>query len=284
MNIFNDIQSIRQQVVDWKSQAASVAFVPTMGNLHDGHIRLVKLAKQKADHVVVSIFVNPLQFNESSDFANYPRSFTEDITKLESVAVDAVFVPSDSELYPVNQSETTKVIVPGLSDILEGECRPGHFTGVTTVVCKLFNIVQPDLACFGEKDFQQLMLIRHMVDELNMPIVIEAVSTCRENDGLAMSSRNNRLDQSQRALAPELYRVLSSVVDLLKQGNSDYGQLEHNAKNTLNASGFNTEYVTIRCASDLGVPEQGETELVVLAAARLGDIRLIDNIPVSLKA
>ena len=187
-------------------------------------------------------------------------------------------LPTDDELYPVAQATITKVIVPELGDILEGECRPGHFTGVATIVCKLFNIVQPDIAYFGEKDFQQLMIIRRMVKELNSPVIIEAIATQREADGLAMSSRNNRLDNEQRAQAPQIYQVLTTIADALRAGNKHFTQLEQDAAARLNAGGFNTEYVAIRRSSDLAVPMMGDSDLVVLLAARLGDIRLIDNI------
>lgn len=237
MNIINDIQSIRQQIKIWKADGLSVGFVPTMGNLHAGHLQLVEQAKQKADRVVVSIFVNPMQFNEVNDFSAYPRTFEDDVVLLKEVSADVLFLPADDELYPVDQVATTKVIVPELGDILEGECRPEHFTGVATIVCKLFNIVQPDIACFGEKDFQQLMLIRRMVAELNSSVSIEAIATQREADGLAMSSRNNRLDNEQRAKAPQIYQVLTGISDALKAGNKDYSQLERNAIATLDGRG-----------------------------------------------
>ena len=278
MNVFNDIQSVRDQVNNWKQAGLSVAFVPTMGNLHAGHLHLVAQAKKKADRVVVSIFVNPMQFNEADDFSAYPRTFEGDLELLKEVSADAVFSPSNDELYPIDQEATTKVIVPGLSDVLEGECRPGHFTGVATVVCKLFNIVQPDISCFGEKDFQQLMLIRRMVSELNIPVQIEAIATQREADGLAMSSRNNRLDNQQREKAPQVFQVLTEVADSLKAGNRDYLALEQNATATLDGRGFKAEYVAIRRSSDLALPSIDDCDLVVLVAARLGDIRLIDNI------
>ena len=282
MNIINDIQSIRQQIKCWKADGLSVGFVPTMGNLHAGHLQLVEQAKHKADRVVVSIFVNPMQFNEVSDFSAYPRTLEEDAALLKEVSADVLFLPADDELYPVDQVATTKVIVPGLGDILEGECRPGHFTGVTTIVSKLFNIVQPDIACFGEKDFQQLMIIRRMVVELNSPVKIEAIATRREADGLAMSSRNNRLDNEQRARAPQIYQVLTGISKALKAGNKDYSQLEQDAIATLDARGFKTEYVTIRRSIDLAMPMTDDSNLVVLLAARLGDIRLIDNVSLGL--
>ena len=284
MNVFNDIQSVRDQVNNWKQAGLSVAFVPTMGNLHAGHLHLVAQAKKKADRVVVSIFVNPMQFNEADDFSAYPRTFEGDLELLKEVSADAVFSPSNDELYPIDQEATTKVIVPGLSDVLEGECRPGHFTGVATVVCKLFNIVQPDISCFGEKDFQQLMLIRRMVSELNIPVQIEAIATQREADGLAMSSRNNRLDNQQREKAPQVFQVLTEVADSLKAGNRDYLALEQNATATLDGRGFKAEYVAIRRSFDLTLPSIDDCDLVVLVAARLGDIRLIDNISLSLNS
>ena len=282
MNILNNIQSIREQVKNWKTEGLSIAFVPTMGNLHAGHLQLVEQAKQKADRVVASIFVNPMQFNEADDFSAYPRTFEQDVKQLEEASADALFLPAEDELYPVEQVTTTKVMVPGLSDILEGECRPGHFTGVATVVCKLFNIVQPDIAFFGEKDFQQLMLIRRMVTELNSPVMIEAVATQREADGLAMSSRNNRLDKRQRSQAPQIYQVLTDIRDALQAGNKGYSRLEQDAAARLNASGFKTEYVSIRRSFDLAIPVVDDHDLVVLLAARLGDIRLIDNISLNL--
>ncbi|MDH5473034.1 MAG: pantoate--beta-alanine ligase [Gammaproteobacteria bacterium] len=282
MNIFNDIQSVRDQVNRWKQDGLTIGFVPTMGNLHDGHLQLVQQAKQHVDRVVVSIFVNPMQFNQANDFSAYPRTLENDIALLDDASVDVLFVPQDDELYPVDQKKTTKVIVPGLSDMLEGECRPGHFTGVTTIVCKLFNIVQPDIVCFGEKDFQQLMLVRRMVAELNMPITILAVATRREADGLAMSSRNNRLDGEQRSKAPVIYQVLTGVYKQIKQGIRDYSRLEQDAVTKLTNSGFVVEYVAIRRSSDLALPVPGDSNLVILTAARLGDIRLIDNIPLSI--
>ncbi|MCW8853463.1 MAG: pantoate--beta-alanine ligase [Gammaproteobacteria bacterium] len=284
MNVFKDIQSVRDQVASWKQAGLSIAFVPTMGNLHAGHLQLVAQAKQKADRVVVSIFVNPMQFNEVDDFSAYPRTFEGDVELLKEVSADALFAPSNDELYPTEQDLTTKVIVPGLSDVLEGEYRPGHFTGVATVVCKLFNIVQPDISCFGEKDFQQLMLIRRMVAELNSPVQIEAIATQREIDGLAMSSRNNRLDNQQREKAPQVFQVLTEIADLLKTGNKDYLALEQNATATLDSRGFKAEYVAIRRSSDLAMPSIEDRHLVVLVAARLGDIRLIDNISLSLNS
>lgn len=277
-----NIDSIRAQVAEWKSASQSVAFVPTMGNLHDGHIALVNRARQLADHVVVSIFVNPLQFNEDSDFDAYPRTLEQDCLKLQAANTDALFIPQIEDIYPHGEEKSTKVIVPDLSEILEGQHRPGHFNGVSTVVNKLFNIVQADLACFGEKDFQQLMLIRRMVNELNMSISIEAVPTVRDADGLAMSSRNNRLDNSLRNSATALYQGLCEIKHRMEQGDRDYPRMEQDAAEFIQQQGPIPEYVAIRRSYDLKLPVEGDKQLVVLVAARLGDVRLIDNIPLNL--
>lgn len=278
MNVCESISAIREQVNAWRSSGEKIAFVPTMGNLHAGHLSLVEKAKTLADRVVVSIFVNPMQFNEQQDFDLYPRTFDDDLEKLKSANVDAVFAPATNDIYPEGQQATTRVIVPELSEILEGECRPGHFTGVTTVVNKLFNMVQADIAVFGEKDFQQLMLIRRMVAELDMPIEIIAVPTSREEDGLAMSSRNNRLSSEQRSIAKSIYQALVQVVEAIRSGNKDYAKLCADASKSLDQQGFDTEYLVVRRQQDLAEPDQQDSNLVVLCAARLGDIRLIDNI------
>ncbi len=280
MKICNTGESIRDQVKAWKANGKSVAFVPTMGNLHPGHISLVKQASSQADKVVVSIFVNPMQFNEASDFDAYPRTFEQDRLQLKENGVDAVFLPSVDEIYPEGQENTTKVTVPVLSDVLEGEHRPGHFEGVATVVNKLLNLVPADVALFGEKDFQQLMLIRRMVTDLNLDIRIISVPTMRETDGLAMSSRNGRLNLEQRQQAPVLYKVLKDVADRIQKGETGYSALESSAMAELAEQGFQAEYVAIRSRYDLSEPNEGEEKLVVLAAARLGATRLIDNIPI----
>ncbi len=263
-------------------QGESVAFVATMGNLHAGHLSLVKRARQLAGRVVVSIYVNPLQFNEASDFEHYPRTPEQDQQLLEAEGVDLLFIPDSRELYPHGQQSNCKVMVPELGDMLEGECRPGHFTGVTTIVNKLFNLVQPDVALFGEKDFQQLMLIRRMVADLNMPLSIEAVPTCRHDNGLAMSSRNNRLNGKQQQQAGAIYQVLSHIVEQLQQGRSDYPVLETDAMDFLRQQGLEPEYVVIRRPADLLPLQRDDMQAVVLAAARLGDVRLIDNIQLTL--
>ena len=281
MIVCESIADIRQKLAACRSQ--KIALVPTMGNLHAGHLALVKRAQQQAQTVVVSIFVNPLQFNEASDFENYPRSFEQDQQQLAELGVDILFAPSDAVLYPQGQQSSCKVAVPELGDILEGECRPGHFTGVTTIVNKLFNIVQPDTAVFGEKDFQQLMLIRRMVADLNMPIEIIAQPTCRHDSGLAMSSRNNRLSAEQQQQASAIYQQLHQVSEQLRQGRRDIEVLQADAMAALSQQGFEPEYVEIRNPDNLSRLQAGDSRVVILLAARLADVRLIDNLQLSLQ-
>ena len=257
-----------------------IAFVPTMGNLHAGHMALVARARELCEVVVVSIFVNPLQFDRADDLAAYPRTPADDATLLEAAGVDVLYMPDEAEVYPRGREQGTRVIVPGLADILEGAHRPGHFTGVTTVVCKLFNRVRPDVAVFGEKDWQQLCLIRRMVDDLDMGVEIVGLPTVREADGLAMSSRNGRLSAAERTLAPALYRALDALRRALLTGRRDYTALEQTALAEITASGMRPDYISVR-AQDLSEPEDGR-DLVVLGAAWIGRTRLIDNIPVRL--
>ena len=278
MQLCESIADIRRQVSTWKSSGQRVALVPTMGNLHEGHLALVAQAQQQADRVVVSVFVNPLQFNEVDDYDAYPRTEAEDRQKLQAAGVDALFLPAIDEIYPGGQASATRVLVPGLGDILEGEWRPGHFTGVATVVNKLFNMVLPDLAMFGEKDFQQLVLIKRMVANLNMPVAIISVATTRESDGLAMSSRNSRLTSDQRRLAPALHQCLLRVREQLAQGSREFETLESEAMERLKQEGFLPEYIAIRRTDDLEKPEPSDRKLVILSAARLGSTRLIDNL------
>ena len=276
----NAVDDLRAQIDIWR-RGGNVAFVPTMGNLHAGHLSLVKQARKIADRVVASIFVNPLQFGAGEDFENYPRTFERDSEMLIDEGTDLLFAPPVEVMYPKPQADQTRVEVPGLSELLCGACRPGHFVGVATVVCKLFNMVQPDIAVFGNKDYQQLMVIRRMVEDLAMPVAIVGVETMREADGLAMSSRNGYLGAHERALAPMLYRTLSDLAARLGDGEDDFHRLEQEAAAALDGAGFRTDYVAIRRASDLLDPAAGETELVILAAAYLGKARLIDNIEVS---
>lgn len=272
----------RSAVKSWKQAGESVAFVPTMGNLHEGHLELVDVARQHADRVVVSIFVNPTQFGEGEDIDNYPRTLDDDSTKLAEKGVDLLFSPGVSEIYPDDSSQATQVEVPKLTGILCGEFRPTHFVGVTTIVAKLFNIVQPDIAVFGEKDFQQLFLIRTMAQDLDFPVTIIGAPTIRETDGLAMSSRNGNLNDVERKTAPHLYKTLSEMAFILKKGDNDFRSLEENASKILENAGFTVDYVSIRRVQDLQTATSNDTILVILAAARLGETRLIDNITVDI--
>lgn len=275
MEIIRTVAAMRA----WRRQAGKLAFVPTMGNLHTGHLALVKAAREHADKVVVSIFVNRLQFGQGEDFGAYPRTFDADCDKLRAAGVDALFFPEEQELYP-RVRQDFNVEPPNIQNELCGAFRPGHFRGVATVVTKLFNIVQPDLACFGKKDFQQLHVIRAMVDDLNSPIEIVPVDTGRADDGLALSSRNGYLSAEERAEAPRLYRNLTRLQQRLQDGDNDYATLEQGARDDLAQAGWTVDYVEIRQADTLAVAHAGEKRLVVLAAARLGRTRLIDNIEV----
>lgn len=275
------IDALRHTVAVWRNNGERIAFVPTMGNLHDGHLALIDEAKRDADRTVASIFVNPLQFGEGEDFDTYPRTPDEDSSQLASRSVDLLFAPPVEVIYQRAQQQQTRVEVPGVSHILDGEFRPGFFIGVATVVCKLFNMVQPDIAVFGEKDYQQLHIIRRMVEDLQMPIEIAASPTVRESDGLAMSSRNNYLDPRQRQIAPLIYRCLLQTADALQRGKGDRRQLEQAAAATLEDAGFVVDYYTVRNADTLDPADADEKKLVILTAARLGGTRLIDNIIVS---
>ena len=263
----------------WQQAGLKIAFVPTMGNLHAGHLSLVEKAMTVADRVVVSIFVNPLQFNERSDFEIYPRTLDSDLQQLADYRVDAIFAPAEAELYPQGREALTRVEVPTLSTMLEGESRPGHFLGVTTVVAKLFHLIQPQVAVFGEKDFQQLLVVRQMVADLNFPIEIIGLPTRREADGLAMSSRNAWLTPTDRQKAPALYRCLQALRDKIRAEENDFEQLESQARDELTREGMSVEYLSVRSARDLELP-QPDDELVIVAAVRLGQIRLIDNLRV----
>lgn len=276
---------LRQQVARWRVAGERIAFVPTMGNLHEGHLKLVDVAREQADRVVVSIFVNPMQFGANEDLDAYPKTPEADSALLETRSADLLFLPSVADIYPSRESgesAATFVEVPEISDILCGKSRPGHFRGVTTVVAKLFNMVQPDVALFGEKDLQQLITIRRMSAELNFPIEIVGVPIVRESDGLAMSSRNGYLSEAERAIAPRLHQIIQELAAELKQGVSDYSLLEQQAAEKIDAAGFQNDYITIRRVTDLTKPGGGESQLAILVAAGLGRTRLIDNIVVSL--
>ena len=273
------IATLRERVAAWRHAGQRIGFVPTMGNLHAGHLALVAEARRLAERVVVSIFVNPLQFGPQEDFAAYPRTLARDQELLAGAGTDLLFAPTVEAVYPRGEAEQTRVEVPGISDILCGASRPGHFVGVATVVCKLFNMVQPDLAVFGEKDFQQLQVIRLMTLDLSLPVAVHGLATVREADGLAMSSRNGYLTAEERARAPALYQTLRRCAERLRQG-QDIATVEGQAGEEIAAAGFGPDYFSVRRAADLALPQAGDRELVVLAAARLGRARLIDNVRV----
>ena len=277
MLIIETLPLLRQQIRRLRMEGKRVALVPTMGNLHDGHMRLVEEAKARADVVVVSIFVNPMQFDRPEDLARYPRTLQEDCEKLNKRKVDLVFAPSVKEIYPNGTETHTYVDVPGLSTMLEGASRPGHFRGVSTIVSKLFNLVQPDIACFGEKDFQQLALIRKMVADMGFDIEIVGVPIMRAKDGLALSSRNGYLTAEQRKIAPGLYKVLSSIADKLQAGERDLDEIIAIAGQELNEKGFRSDDIQIRDADTLLEISENSKRAVILVAAWLGDARLIDN-------
>lgn len=277
MQIIHTIQELRA----WRKNAGTVAFVPTMGNLHEGHLALVREAKKRADNVVVSIFINRLQFGQGEDFDKYPRTLQQDVDKLAAEGIAVVFAPDEKELYP-NVEQRYNVESPNLQNELCGKFRPGHFRGVATVVSKLFNIVAPDVACFGKKDYQQLAVIKGLTEDLNFDIEIVPVDTGRAADGLALSSRNQYLSVEERAEAPRLYRELQAVAESLKQGSLDYAGLEKRTVQSLTEHGWTVDYVEIRHADTLEVARTGDRRLVVLAAARLGATRLIDNVEIKL--
>ena len=277
MLIIETLPLLRQQIRRLRMEGKRVALVPTMGNLHDGHMKLVDEAKARADVVVVSIFVNPMQFDRPEDLVRYPRTLQEDCEKLNKRKVDLVFAPSVKEIYPNGTETHTSVDVPGLSTMLEGASRPGHFRGVSTIVSKLFNLVQPDIACFGEKDFQQLALIRKMVADMGFDIEIVGVPIMRAKDGLALSSRNGYLTAEQRKIAPGLYKVLSSIADKLQAGERDLDEIITIAGQELNEKGFRADDIQIRDADTLLEVSENSKRAVILVAAWLGDARLIDN-------
>ncbi len=268
----------------WRQHGQSIALVPTMGNLHAGHLALVQHARSMAARVVVSVFVNPLQFDRAEDLAAYPRTLEADRALLQAHQVDVLFAPSAAIIYPRPLHNMSTVMVPALGDILEGEYRPGHFAGVATVVCKLFNLVRPQCAVFGEKDFQQLLLIQRMVEDLNIPVTIIAHPTLRESDGLAMSSRNSYLTPQQRAQAPALYHTLQGLrATLLASAKTlTLHEAQAQAVQQLQAGGFTPEYLTVRRRQDLAVPAADDRQLIILASAWLGKARLIDNCPLDL--
>ena len=280
MKTIYDTHSLRKIVQRWRNNEEKIAFVPTMGNLHAGHLSLLSEARDLADRTVVSIFVNPIQFGQGEDYDNYPSTLKQDAKKLSDKGADVLFAPNLQQLYPGGMAEDTRVSVPSLSDILCGKFRPGHFSGVATVVTKLFFSVLPDMALFGEKDYQQLLVIKRMVSDLCIPVEIIGQPIIRESDGLAMSSRNSYLNVDERSKAPSIYREISAIAENLRNGERDFQKLEENALDSLKAAGFKPEYVSVRRLEDLEAPRADDTRFSVLAAAWLGSARLIDNVKV----
>jgi pantoate--beta-alanine ligase len=287
MKTVSNITELRSQINEWRQQGLTIAFVPTMGNLHPGHISLVTHAHQHADKIVASIFVNPMQFGANEDIDNYPKTLDDDKAKLTSAGTDLLFTPTPEIIYPKGLAKQSFVEVPNVSEGYCGESRPGHFRGVATVVCKLFNLVQPDVACFGLKDYQQVQVITTMVEDLSMPIKIVPVDTIREESGLALSSRNGYLTPEEKAIAPALQSNLQWLAQAIKDGFSlqesiDFSGLSKKAASAINATGMATDYIHVCHAQTLQPASEDDTELVILAAAQCGKARLIDNLQVTL--
>jgi pantoate--beta-alanine ligase len=280
METVTTVATVRERVRTWRGEGHRIAFVPTMGNLHRGHISLIEAARRHGNRFIASIFVNPMQFGPNEDFAHYPRTPRDDERMLAEAGCDLMFMPDVAEVYPNGLDKGTRVVVPALSTILCGEFRPGHFEGVSTVVAKLFHIVGPDVAVFGEKDFQQLAVIRHMVADLCIPVEIVGAPTVREDDGLAMSSRNQYLTDEERRLAPQLHQALTRAAEKLTKGDNDFAAIEKAEFQAIAAAGFRPDYFAIRNAADLTPAVPDARHLVVLLAARLGKARLIDNVQV----
>ena len=281
MQIVESKSELRTLLDEWRHQGDHIVLVPTMGNLHKGHMELVRQAREHGERVIVSIYVNPTQFGENEDFDDYPRTLERDTRRLKTAGVDAVFVPGDDTMYPLGIREATIVSVPGLTEHFCGASRPGHFDGVTTVVARLFALIAPDVAVFGQKDYQQQLVIRHMTTDLSLPVRIVTVGTVREDDGLALSSRNSYLTDEERGDAPELFLTLMEIGVALQDGKRNFNELEESALARLVEKGFEPEYVAIRRAQNLEEPDRDCDELVVLGAARLGAARLIDNVIVT---
>jgi pantoate--beta-alanine ligase len=278
MQTLTTISAVRERVQAWRRAGERVVFVPTMGNLHAGHVSLIEAARRHGERFVASIFVNPMQFGPNEDFAHYPRTPREDERMLTDAGCDLMFMPDVAEIYPHGSERAARVEVPGLSRILEGEFRPGHMEGVSTVVAKLFHIVEPDVAVFGEKDYQQLTVIRRMVVELCMRVEIVGAPTLRDTDGLALSSRNQYLTPAERKVAPVIYATLEAAAGRLRAGDAQFASIERSGFQALEGSGLRPDYFSVRRADDLTAPGPETRELVVLAAARLGRARLIDNV------
>lgn len=278
MDTVTTAADLRRRVGAWRREGARIGFVPTMGNLHDGHFSLIGLSRERADHTVASVFVNPTQFGPTEDYTRYPRTLAQDRAGLAGHGCDLLFAPTVEEMYPFGPEATVRVDVPVVSESLEGAIRPGHFIGVATVVTKLLNLVQPDLAVFGRKDYQQLLVVERLVRDLRLPVEIVGAPIRREADGLAMSSRNQYLSAAERARAGAIHRTLLAMRDALRRG-EPFAAIEARAVGELAAAGFVPDYAVLRRAGDLGVPVPGEGgALVALIAARLGTTRLIDNL------
>lgn len=278
METVTRIHTLRERVSAWRQLGLTVGLVPTMGNLHQGHFGLVQEAKRRADHVIVSIFVNPSQFGPAEDYAHYPRTPQKDAELLDKAAADLLFQPDVAEMYPARHERGTVVDVPQLSGILCGAFRPGHFAGVATVVTKLLGIVQPHVAVFGEKDYQQLTIVKRLAADLCLPTEIVGSATVREPDGLAMSSRNRYLTASEREIAPRLHQALVSAKQRVETGDSNFEAIQQSGMRTLEAAGFVPQYFAVAEASDLQPASEKSRELVILAAVKLGKARLIDNV------
>jgi pantoate--beta-alanine ligase len=281
LDIATTIAAVREHVQGWRRAKLRVAFVPTMGNLHAGHLSLIEAARRHGERFVASIFVNPMQFGPNEDFAHYPRTPREDERMLAAAGCNLMFIPDVAEIYPNGSERVTRIEVPGLSRILDGEFRPGFFEGVSTVVAKLFHIVEPDVAIFGEKDFQQLTIIRRMVADLCMPVEIVGAPTVRDHDGLAMSSRNQYLTPAERAKSPQIYQALQAAAARVQAGDADFASIERAGFQALESAGFRPDYFSVRQAQDLSPATALARELVILTAARVGKARLIDNVQVT---
>ena len=287
MKTVSQISELREQIKQWRQQGLTIAFVPTMGNLHAGHISLVEEAHQHADKIVASIFVNPMQFGANEDIDSYPRTMSDDQKKLTAAGTDLLFIPTPDIIYPKGLAKQSFVEVPNVSDGYCGESRPGHFRGVATVVCKLFNLVQPDVACFGLKDYQQVQVIQTMVEDLSMAITIVPVETKREESGLALSSRNGYLTANEKAIAPALHQNLQWLAAQISKGyqqqdSIDFIGLAKQASKAITDAGLTTDYLHVCHAQTLQPASEDDTKLVILAAAHCGKARLIDNLQVTL--
>ena len=282
MEVLTTVAEVRARVRDWRNAGQRIALVPTMGNLHAGHLSLLAAARHRADRVIASVFVNPLQFGPAEDFAAYPRTIDDDTGLLAEAHCDLLFAPSVNQVYPDGGAQPTLITVRGLATVLCGQFRPGHFDGVATVVAKLFNIVAPDMAVFGEKDFQQYIIIRRMTSDLMLPVEIVGAPTVRAADGLALSSRNLYLSPEERAIAPAIHRALLAAVKRIDKGDRDYLAIESAGWQALAVAGLRPDYFAVRDAGDLQPPRPTSREWVVLAAARLSRTRLIDNLRVTI--